>query len=113
MAAATVSVLRLPLSAVVLTVLLTANAGAGTGPLIIVAVVAAQLAALALDRLSAQQHPDADDMPAAGANQPDAAASPEGQSAPAGRPVADRGRRRLSGRPAGAVSPAIHLIRGM
>ena len=43
MGAAVVSVLKLPLSAVVLAVLLTANAGAGTGPLIIVGVVVAYL----------------------------------------------------------------------
>jgi H+/Cl- antiporter ClcA len=43
MGAAVVSVLKLPLSAVVLAVLLTANAGAGAGPLIIVGVVVAYL----------------------------------------------------------------------
>ncbi len=44
MAATTVSVLRLPLSATVITLLLTSKAGLATGPLIIVAVVVAYLA---------------------------------------------------------------------
>jgi H+/Cl- antiporter ClcA len=46
--AATVAVLRLPLSAVVLAVLLTSKAGLGVGPLIIVGVVVAHLVTLAL-----------------------------------------------------------------
>jgi H+/Cl- antiporter ClcA len=46
--AATVAVLRLPLSAVVLAVLLTSGAGAGVAPLIIVGVVVAYLVTLAL-----------------------------------------------------------------
>jgi len=50
MAAATVCVLRLPLSAVMLASLLTAPAGSGSGPLIIVAVVVAYIATLGLTR---------------------------------------------------------------
>jgi H+/Cl- antiporter ClcA len=46
--AAVVSVLRLPLSAVVLAVLLTSGSGAGAGPLVIVGVVVAYLVTLAL-----------------------------------------------------------------
>lgn len=49
MAAAAVSVLRLPLSATVLAVLLTAESGPGAGPLIIVAVVLAHIITLVLD----------------------------------------------------------------
>jgi len=41
--AATVAVLRLPLSAIVLATLLTAKSGAGAGPLIILGVVVAYL----------------------------------------------------------------------
>jgi hypothetical protein len=44
MAAAAVSVLRLPLSATVIALLLTSKAGIATAPLIIVAVVVAYLA---------------------------------------------------------------------
>jgi hypothetical protein len=50
-------VLRLPLSAVVLALLLTAKAGAGAGPLVIVGVVAAYLTTLALSAPRAD-HPD-------------------------------------------------------
>ena len=46
-----VSVLRLPLSAIVLAVLLTGKSGPGSGPLVIVGVVAAYVATLALDRV--------------------------------------------------------------
>jgi H+/Cl- antiporter ClcA len=52
------SVLRLPLSAVVLALLLTANSGAGAAPLVIVGVVAAYLTTLAL---SARHRPDGPD----------------------------------------------------
>jgi hypothetical protein len=48
------SVLRLPLSAVVLALLLTAKSGAGAAPLVIVGVVAAYLTTLAL---STRHHP--------------------------------------------------------
>jgi H+/Cl- antiporter ClcA len=48
MGAATVAVLRLPLSAVVLAVVLTSSAGIGSGPLIIVGVVVAYLTTLAI-----------------------------------------------------------------
>jgi chloride channel protein, CIC family len=50
MAAAMVCVLRLPLSSVMLATLLTAPAGSGSGPLIIVAVVVAHIATLAFTR---------------------------------------------------------------
>jgi H+/Cl- antiporter ClcA len=50
MAAATVCALRLPLSSVMLATLLTASAGPGSGPLIIVAVVVAHIATLAFTR---------------------------------------------------------------
>lgn len=50
MGAGIVSVLRLPLAAVVLATLLVSEGGAGTGPLIIVGVVVAYLATVALDR---------------------------------------------------------------
>jgi chloride channel protein, CIC family len=50
--AAVVSVLRLPLSAVVLAVVLTSQSGLGSGPLIIVGVVVAYLTTLALSRPS-------------------------------------------------------------
>jgi H+/Cl- antiporter ClcA len=43
MAASTVAILRLPLSAVVVTLLLTSRSGAGVGPIIIVAVVVAYI----------------------------------------------------------------------
>jgi H+/Cl- antiporter ClcA len=50
MGAATVSILRLPLSAIVIATLLTYNAGPGVEPLVIVGVVVAYLATLALSR---------------------------------------------------------------
>jgi H+/Cl- antiporter ClcA len=48
MAAATVTILQLPLSSIVLAILLTANAGAGSAPLIIVAVVVAHMTTLGI-----------------------------------------------------------------
>lgn len=54
MGAATVAVLRLPLSSVVLAVVLTASAGLGTGALIIVGVVVSFLVTAALDGPEAQ-----------------------------------------------------------
>jgi hypothetical protein len=68
MAAATVSVLRLPLSAVMLASLLTAPAGSGSGPLIIVAVVVAHIATLGLTRPAGQT--DTPEMPVAAAGAP-------------------------------------------
>ncbi len=50
MGAGIVSVLRLPLAAVVLSTLLVSQGGAGAGPLIIVGVVVAYMASVALDR---------------------------------------------------------------
>jgi H+/Cl- antiporter ClcA len=61
MGAAVVAVLRLPLSAVVLALLLTSKAGLGTSPLIIVGVVVAYLTALAL----APEEAEASSAPAA------------------------------------------------
>jgi H+/Cl- antiporter ClcA len=52
--AAVASVLKLPLSAVVLAVLLTVQAGPGSSPLIIVGVVVAYLTTLALSARFAQ-----------------------------------------------------------
>jgi len=51
MGAATVAVLRLPLSAIILATLLTFKAGLGVGPLIIVGVVVAHLVTLQLSRV--------------------------------------------------------------
>ena len=50
MGAAMAAVLRLPLASVVLATLLTAHAGAGVEPLIILGVVAAYLTSIALHR---------------------------------------------------------------
>ena len=63
MAAATVSVLELPLSATIITVLLTSKAGIATAPLIIVAVVVAYLT---IQTLSRTRDPDAPTPPATG-----------------------------------------------
>lgn len=61
MGAAVVSMLKLPLSAVVLAALLTAGSGAGAGPLIIVGVVAAYLTTRLLSELDS---PEAVSLPA-------------------------------------------------
>ena len=50
-----VSMLRLPLSAVVLATVLVSDSGAGTGPLIIVGVVVAYVASVGLDRALARR----------------------------------------------------------
>ena len=68
MAAATVCVLRLPLSAVMLASLLTAPSGSGSGPLIIVAVVVAHIATLQLTRPSGAT--DAPEVPVTAAQAP-------------------------------------------
>ena len=60
MGAALASVLKLPLSAVVVATLLTGQSGAGVGPLIIVGVVVAYLTTIALSR---RQAPDASGGP--------------------------------------------------
>ncbi|MGH2965307.1 MAG: chloride channel protein [Solirubrobacterales bacterium] len=65
--AAIVAVLRLPLTAVVLALLLTSKAGLATGPLIIVGVVVAYLTTLAVTR---------DGEPTAAAKEPNAAEAP-------------------------------------
>jgi chloride channel protein, CIC family len=71
MAAATVTILNLPLSSIVLAILLTAGAGVGSAPLIIVAVVVAHMTTLAIrshQRQSAAEPEVAigDHVPAAG-----------------------------------------------
>jgi chloride channel protein, CIC family len=73
--AAVVAVLRLPLSAVVLAVVLTSESGAGASPVIIVGVVAAYLTTLALSRSAL---PDTAAQPATG----DAAPAPQQPPAP-------------------------------
>jgi len=66
MAAAAVSILELPLSAVIITLLLTSKAGIAVGPLIIVAVVVAYLTIKTLSRTRAAATP----TPPAAAPQP-------------------------------------------
>jgi len=68
MGAATVSVLRLPLSAVMIASLLTAPSGSGSGPLIIVAVVVAHIATLGLTRPAGET--EAPEVPVAAAGAP-------------------------------------------
>ncbi|MBV9800929.1 MAG: chloride channel protein [Solirubrobacterales bacterium] len=72
MAAGTVAILRLPLSAVVIATLLTKNSGVGAEPLIIVGVVVCYVATLVLSSLWSERR----------------AASPAGEAAPAGAAVA-------------------------
>jgi hypothetical protein len=64
MGAATVSILRLPLSATVITLLLTSKAGLATAPLIIVAVVVAYLAIQTLSATRQPPAPEAEPRPA-------------------------------------------------
>ena len=52
--AAVVAVLQLPLSAVILALLLTAQSGPGAAPLVIVGVVTAYLTTVALNRTSSE-----------------------------------------------------------
>jgi H+/Cl- antiporter ClcA len=68
MGAAVVSVLKLPLSAVVLATLLTGSSGAAVGPLIIIGVVSAHLTTVGLSRLGASAA--ADEQAAATVTQP-------------------------------------------
>jgi H+/Cl- antiporter ClcA len=68
--AAVAAVLRLPLSAVVLALLLTANSGAGSAPLVIVGVVAAYLTTLVLSAKTAAT-PAADSPPNGPVAKPD------------------------------------------
>jgi hypothetical protein len=58
MAAMAVSILRLPLSAVVLTLLLTVGAGVATAPLVITSTVVAYIATLSLSAM-VQRHREA------------------------------------------------------
>ena len=74
MGAALASVLKLPLSAVVVATLLTSKSGAGVGPLIIVGVVVAHLTTVALSRRQTTEA--AGDLPAAPASQPAPQPSP-------------------------------------
>lgn len=67
MAAAAVSVLRLPLSATVITLLLTSKSGIATAPLIIVAVVVAYLTIQTLSATRRPPAPAAEPQPAAAA----------------------------------------------
>jgi H+/Cl- antiporter ClcA len=57
LAAATTAALRLPLSCVVLAILLTAEAGSGAAPLIIVAVVVAHMTTLVIENRRAMREP--------------------------------------------------------
>jgi H+/Cl- antiporter ClcA len=57
MAACTVSILRLPLSSVVIALLLTSSSGAAVAPIVIVAVVVAYLTVEALSGLRSGQPP--------------------------------------------------------
>ena len=59
--AGVVAVLRLPLSAIVLAVVLTSKSGIGSGPLIILGVVVAQLTVVALSPLMGREAPAPDD----------------------------------------------------
>jgi hypothetical protein len=61
--AAVAAVLRLPLSAVVLALLLTASTGAGAAPLVIIGVVAAYLTTLALSAQKPEGHADEPKVP--------------------------------------------------
>jgi H+/Cl- antiporter ClcA len=74
MGAATVAVLRLPLSAVVLATLLSSHAGTGDEPLIIVGVVVAYIVTLVLSALGPATAPEAGSAAAARAEVPDAGA---------------------------------------
>jgi chloride channel protein, CIC family len=65
MAAGLAAVLRLPLSAVVVATLLTAQSGPGVGPLVIVGSAVAYLTAIALDRLQATKATEAEQPVAA------------------------------------------------
>src|SRR5262249_52793993 len=60
--AAVVSVLRLPLAAVVLATVFTVNSGIGEGPLVILGVVVAYLTIQALDRPRSETEPAEDDL---------------------------------------------------
>jgi H+/Cl- antiporter ClcA len=59
--AGVVAVLRLPLSAIVLALVLTSKSGLGSGPLVIVGVVVAQLTVVALSPLIGREAPAPDD----------------------------------------------------
>ncbi len=84
MGAAVASVLRLPLSAIVLATILTTKAGPGDEPLIIVGVVVAYLVTLLLSAPPSESA----DAPAAADRPP--AQAPAGAELPAARPAAQR-----------------------
>ena len=90
MAAAAVSILELPLSATIITLLLTSKAGIATGPLIIVAVVVAYLTTKTLSRTRAAATPTpptAAPQPAAPSHSTATANPGEGQTLPTERGV--------------------------
>jgi hypothetical protein len=62
------AVLRLPLTAVVLATLLTANSGPGVGPLAIIGSAVAYLTAIALDQIAEKKAEDAAQPVEAGAD---------------------------------------------
>jgi chloride channel protein, CIC family len=70
--ASVVSVLRLPLSALVLAVVLTSKAGLGTGPLIILGVIVAYLTTLGLSARQASEAATDDGAKVAAASEPGA-----------------------------------------
>jgi H+/Cl- antiporter ClcA len=74
MGAATVAVLRLPLSAIVLATLLSSHAGTGDEPLIIVGVVVAYIVTLVLSALAPATAPEAEPAAVAPAEAPDVGA---------------------------------------
>ncbi len=78
MVAAIAAVLRLPLAAIVLATLLTANAGTGDESLIIVGVVVAYLVTLRLSAPAAAASPGGDDAVAGQTPTPKAGAAPSG-----------------------------------
>jgi H+/Cl- antiporter ClcA len=70
MGAATVSVLRLPLSSVILAVLLSSESGPGAGPLVIVGVIVALLVTMALPDPTGGDEAEGEGAPAPGPPQP-------------------------------------------
>jgi hypothetical protein len=89
MGAAVASILRLPLSAIVVAALLSTSAGPGVGPLVIVGVVVAYLATLALARSRAAVY--GSERPVTPTEEPQArttAADPLSSDAAAGRGLA-------------------------
>ena len=95
MGAAIAAVLRLPLAAIVLATLLTANAGTGDEPLIIVGVVVSYLVTLRLSAPAPAASPAGDGAVAAQTPTPEAGAAPpsgapDGSPKAAAHPMTDR-----------------------